>query len=256
MRTLKLLLAAIALPVLAIVGLGFFLPSQWYAERALMMDVPPTAFAPYLSDTQSWAELGTWSTDGKLAVVSTEPGKVLEFALEGGGWGQLSKGFLAVTPIGKRTRVSLGASGKLLTFLGRYAQPLYEMSVGRDLEEALLVLRQRVHAPEKTEPSSLVVEPDRLADQPPVPPAELEAQHNREEETAPDEESGSQKSRPEEPQNAEGAHPSEPGKPLSSDAAGKARPADTESARPSERSSDESPPSEHDTPAADEASPE
>src|SRR4051794_4280480 len=101
MRSLKILIGALGAPLLVLAGLGLFLPSQWYAERALMIDVPLAAVHPFLGDLRRWPELGLWALgdpesaatfnasgtevsfkDSRLKILSADPLKGVEFMLD------------------------------------------------------------------------------------------------------------------------------------------------------------------------------
>ncbi len=175
MRLLKLLLGALTLPLCALLGLGFFLPHDWYVERALAFDVPPQAVVAYVADLRHWAEFSPWANasegvqvsfagppsgagaalsfqgggvrEGTLTLTSVDPARGIAFTLSGGAWGKDSKGFISVLPLGGRTRVSFGAEGKLRSYLGRYLQPVLQLNVGGELEQALLGLKGKLQSP-------------------------------------------------------------------------------------------------------------
>jgi hypothetical protein len=52
----QLVLAALALVVVALLGLGFAFPSRWHAERSLLVNADPTTIHALVSDLRTWPE--------------------------------------------------------------------------------------------------------------------------------------------------------------------------------------------------------
>jgi hypothetical protein len=65
----KALVAGISVLLVLFLGVGFFVPSEWAAERSVTVDAPPEAIWPWLADLRQW---DAWAPLGEVEATYPE----------------------------------------------------------------------------------------------------------------------------------------------------------------------------------------
>lgn len=167
----KGLVAVITLLLVAFLGIGFFVPSEWSAERSVDVDAPADAVWPWLADLRqwdAWAPLGevkatypdgtrgvgarrvwddaAWGS-GEVTVTAMTESETLEYSVlvEGG---LTTRGVLSLESSDRGTRVTWREEGDfgwnpLLTW---FAAGM-DSRQGAQLERGLRRLKQEIEQP-------------------------------------------------------------------------------------------------------------
>jgi len=177
MQVLKRILITTAVLLLLLLGAGFLLPGGWQIERETVIHAPPAAVFPYLNSLRQWQAWTVWGERHAAASIEfsgpeTGPGATSRWLDRNGrgvvkimqvrhdwtvdyemiyqGVEQPIVGKLVLIPVANGTRVVWRAGTAVGSSpLQRYAGLLQKYQLGRDIEQSLARLRDRLEAPQR-----------------------------------------------------------------------------------------------------------
>ena len=141
MRRLRIVLGIVVLLALALVGVGFALPSAYTVERSLVIAAPPDRIYPFVAAPKRWTQWSIWTrrdpamaieyfgpesgagagwrwtskTEGRgeMKLVEADPEHGLRYTLYFPDYDSMSSGAIAFVPEGTGTRVTWTNAGDL-----------------------------------------------------------------------------------------------------------------------------------------------
>ncbi|MDT8340465.1 MAG: SRPBCC family protein [Longimicrobiales bacterium] len=119
MKAMKGFIAAVALLLLAFVGVGLLLPRDWAVERTRLLAAPPEEVFPYLQD---WDRFRQWSSLGMVEGTRTGPvgGAGATFTWDDPQWGAGVFRLTGVAPL-EQVRYQVEVEGGTLRTYGEFA---------------------------------------------------------------------------------------------------------------------------------------
>lgn len=172
MQMLKRIFITTIVMLLLLLGAGFLLPGSWQVERETTIQAPPAAIFPYLNSLRKWQEWAVWGERhpapqtefsgpeagpgatsrwldrngrGVMKIMQNRNDRTVDYELIYDGGEQQIDGKLVLVPEANGTRVVWRAAGAVgPNPLQRYAGFLREYRLGRDLEQSLFRLRDRL----------------------------------------------------------------------------------------------------------------
>ncbi len=172
MKILKVFLGGLAMLVLALAVVSFFMPKTYRVERAVLIRAKPEAVFPLLADLKQWAKWGVWHErdpamtfsyspvttgvgafsdwksktegDGKATVTAVEPLQSVTYTLEMPDQGMMGVGVLAMSPAENGAlRVTSTMSGELgMNPMMRLMGPFLDKMIGPDFEAGLAKMKR------------------------------------------------------------------------------------------------------------------
>jgi uncharacterized protein YndB with AHSA1/START domain len=169
-------LAIVGIAALLVVGAGFFLPSSFAVERAIVIDAPADRVFNLLVDPREWKRWAVWNqrdpameityggppfgqgarwswkseSEGSGSMVFTRvvPNERVAYELSFPEFGMKSEGELMLVPAGSGTRVTWTNRGDVgRNPLKRYLAVSMDRLVGPDFEAGLANLKQQAEKP-------------------------------------------------------------------------------------------------------------
>ena len=170
MKFLQWALAIVGAVALAVVLVGFVLPSKFSVERSIEIRAPARTIYDHIVEPKQWAKWSVWTRrdpdmritysgppfgmgakwswvsksegTGSMQFTRVEPDKRVEYALSFPDFGMKSTGALAIEPAGERMKVTWTNSGDVgPNPLKRYLAVLMDRMVGPDFEAGLANLK-------------------------------------------------------------------------------------------------------------------
>jgi hypothetical protein len=177
MQALKRISITAVAMLLLLLGAGFLLPRSWQVERETLIHAPPSAIFPYLNSLRKWPEWTVWSKHrgvteigysgpdagpgatsrwldrggrGVLKIMQSRNDRTVDYELIYNGGEQQIDGKLVLIPEANGTRVVWRAAGAVGPDpLQRYAGLFQVYQFGRDVEQGLTRLRDRLEQPQR-----------------------------------------------------------------------------------------------------------
>lgn len=172
MKLLLKILGGLAVVILLLVVVAFFLPRQYRVERALVIKAKPEAVLPQLVDLRAWKNWGAWQErdpgmklsysdkqsvvgawsqwesakegNGKMTITSLTPTKIV-YALEFPDMGMSSTGVMEVLPEAGGTKVVWSDAGDLgMNPMSRWFGLFLDKIIGPDFERGLTNMKKLV----------------------------------------------------------------------------------------------------------------
>ena len=169
-------LAIIGIVALAVVGVGFFLPSSFAVQRSIVIDAPPGKVYDLVVDPRTWTKWSVWNQrdpamqmsyagppfgqgakwswvsksegSGTMEFVKVEPNRRIEYTLLFQDFGMKSGGEWLFEPQGAGTKVSWSNRGDVgPNPLKHYLAWLMDRMVGPDFEGGLANLKTLAEKP-------------------------------------------------------------------------------------------------------------
>lgn len=176
MKIIQWTLAVIGIVALALVGVGFFLPSSFEVKRAASIAAPPGKVYDLVADPRMWARWSAWNKrdpkmdlafsgqpfgqgarwtwksksegSGTMEFVKVEPNRRIEYTLLFPDFGMRSGGAWTFQPEGSGTRVTWSNAGDVGSNpLKHYLAISMDRLVGPDFEEGLAGLKALAEKP-------------------------------------------------------------------------------------------------------------
>jgi hypothetical protein len=176
MKTLKKILLAVGLLLLVLLIVSQLLPSQYHVERSVVIAAKADAIHPWINNLKKWPEWSAWTAakdptlvynyegpeegvgaiskwdakkmgEGSMKLTESDPAKWVKFDLSFDHGKYLSKGTFTFEPAGDGTKVTWGMDGNVSRNpMDRYFSLLMDSMIGKDFEEGLGNLKQKVEA--------------------------------------------------------------------------------------------------------------
>jgi len=169
-------LAAVGIIALAIVGIGFLLPSKFQVQRSIEINAPPKKVYDLVVEPRRWAEWSVWTRrdpamkitysgppfgmgarwswqsksegNGSMELTRVEPDRAVEYALSFSDFGMRSAGVLRLEPAGERTRVTWSTAGDVGgNPIKHYLAAAMDRMVGPDFDAGLANLKALAEKP-------------------------------------------------------------------------------------------------------------
>lgn len=169
-------LAVVGMVALAVVGVGFFLPSSFHVERSIVVNAPPGKVYDLVSDPRTWAKWSVWSQrdpamdvtysgppfgqgakwswasesegSGSMEFVKVEPNRRIDYTLSFPDFGMKAAGEWNFEPQGAGTRASWSLRGDVgPNPLKHYLAWSMDRMVGPDFEAGLANLKALAEKP-------------------------------------------------------------------------------------------------------------
>lgn len=176
MKVLQWTLAVIGTIALAIVAVGFFLPSSFRVERAIVVNAPAPKIYDLVAEPRQWTRWSVWTQrdpamdiaysgppfgqgarwswksesegNGAMELVRVEPNRRIEYALSFPDFGMKSSGEFRFEPSGGATRVTWTNAGEVGSNpLKHYVAAAMDRMVGPDFEQGLANLKALAEKP-------------------------------------------------------------------------------------------------------------
>jgi uncharacterized protein YndB with AHSA1/START domain len=170
MKIVQWTLAVVGTIALAIVAIGFFLPSSFSVERSIDIDASPKKIYDLVVEPRQWEKWTVWQRrdpamkitysgppfgmgarwswqsksegNGSMEITRVEPERSVQYALFFSDFGMRSTGLIRIEPKGAGTHVTWTSSGDVGgNPLKHYLAAMMERMVGPDLEGGLANLR-------------------------------------------------------------------------------------------------------------------
>jgi hypothetical protein len=176
MKTLKKILLAVGLLLLVLLIVSQLLPSQYHVERSVVIAAKADAIHPWINNLKKWPEWSAWTAakdptlvynyegpeegvgaiskwdakkmgEGSMKLTESDPAKWVKLDLSFDHGKYLSKGTFTFEPAGDGTKVTWGMDGNVSRNpMDRYFSLLMDSMIGKDFEEGLGNLKQKVEA--------------------------------------------------------------------------------------------------------------
>ncbi len=175
MKILKrIVVAVLGIALLLVLG-SFFLPSAWKVERAVTIQAPPAAVFPYVNSLKRWPDWTIWyerepgiqavyegpeagvgavsrwqgkDGAGEMRILESRPDQAMRYELSFNHGEFKLQGEFLLTSDGPATLVTWKTGGDVgLNPLGRYFALLLDRWTGRDFEQSLLKLKDKLEKP-------------------------------------------------------------------------------------------------------------
>jgi uncharacterized protein YndB with AHSA1/START domain len=169
-------LAIIGIVALAVVGVGFFLPSKFEVQRSVVIQAPPGKVYDLVSDPRTWAKWSVWNQrdpnmhvtysgppfgqgakwawvsasegSGSMEFVKVDPNRRIDYTLSFPEFGMKSAGEWQFEPQGTGTKVTWSNRGDVgANPLKHYLSWMMDRMVGPDFEAGLANLKKLAEAP-------------------------------------------------------------------------------------------------------------
>ena len=169
-------LAVIGMVALAIVGVGFFLPSSYNVQRSIVIDAPPGKVYDLVSDPRTWTQWSVWNQrdpamevsyagppfgqgakwswvsksegSGTMEFVKVDPNRRIDYTLYFPDFGMKSGGEWQFEPQGAGTKVTWTSRGDVgANPLKHYLAWGMDRMVGPDFEGGLANLKKLAEKP-------------------------------------------------------------------------------------------------------------
>ncbi|MGZ5035070.1 MAG: SRPBCC family protein [Usitatibacter sp.] len=176
MKIVQWTLATIGVIFLAVVGIGFFLPSTFLVSRSIVINAPAARVYDQVADPRQWAHWSAWNQrdpgmdvqfsgplfgqgakwswksksegSGSMEFPRVEPNRRIEYALSFPEFGMKSAGQFTFEPAGTATKVTWTNGGDVGTNpLKHYLAVLMDRMVGPDFEKGLENLKAVAEKP-------------------------------------------------------------------------------------------------------------
>ncbi len=171
MKKVKILLIVLGVSIVVLTGVGFLLPSQWKVERSLLINAPPEALYPLISNFQEgWPQWSAFDYEdkdiqytyagpdegvgaerfwvskkmgnGSQKITKADPETGIEFELRMEGNDLLIHGKLAFEPAERGTKVTWTDSGDVGSNIPyRYLAQMMDKMMGETFERSLGTLK-------------------------------------------------------------------------------------------------------------------
>ncbi len=170
MKILQWTLAFVGMVALAIVGVGFFLPSTFAVQRSTVINAPDARIYDYIADPRQWAKWSVWTRrdpqmdvsfsgrpfgqgakwswksrsegNGNMEFTRVEPNRRIEYSLHSPDFGMRSGGEFRLEPDGNAVRVTWTNAGDVGSNpLKHYLAVMMDRLVGPDFEAGLANLK-------------------------------------------------------------------------------------------------------------------
>lgn len=173
MNFLKKTVIVLAAIIVILMGIGFFLPSEFKVERSIVIEAPAKEVYTHIADLKQWKEWGVWfERDPQMTVVYSGPesavGMTSSWQSEQEGSGEMK--IIALTPdqnvtyslyfpdfeMGSTGELKLAANGTSTTVtwmdygdvganpINHYFALIMDSMIGPDFEKGLANLKDRV----------------------------------------------------------------------------------------------------------------
>jgi uncharacterized protein YndB with AHSA1/START domain len=176
MKIVQWTLAIIGIIFLAVVAIGFFLPSTFLVSRSIVVNAPASRVYDYVAEPRQWAKWSVWNQRdpnmevhfsgppfgqgakwswksksegaGNMEFPRVEPNHRIEYALSFPEFGMKSAGQFTFEPDGPATKVTWTNGGDVGTNpLKHYFAALMDRMVGPDFEKGLENLKALAEKP-------------------------------------------------------------------------------------------------------------
>lgn len=176
MRVVKFIAIAVVVLALAIVAIGFALPSGYNVSRSVEIKAPPEKVYAFIADPREWKKWTVWNQrdpamritysgppagpgakwawesktegTGQMEFLKAEANRSLEYRLSFPDFGMLSTGALALQPAGAGTKVTWSTTGDVGgNPLKHYFAAMMDRMVGPDFEGGLANLKALAERP-------------------------------------------------------------------------------------------------------------
>ena len=176
MKIVQWTLAFVGIAALAIVGIGFFLPSKFEVARSVVIAAPADKVYDLVADPRLWAKWSVWNQrdpameirysgplfgqgakwswksksegSGAMEFTHVEPNRRVEYALSFADFGMKSAGAFQIDPSPAGTRVVWTNAGDVGTNpLKHYLAVAMDRMVGPDFEAGLANLKALAEKP-------------------------------------------------------------------------------------------------------------
>ena len=175
-KAIQWALAVVGFVALLMVGVGFFLPTDFAVERSVVVDAPPERVFNFVVDPREWKKWTVWNQrdpnmeityggppfgqgarwawksasegSGNMTFTRVVPNQRLGYELTFADFGMKSEGELLLVPAGSGTRVTWTNRGDVgRNPLKRYVAVAMDRLVGPDFEGGLANLKRLAEAP-------------------------------------------------------------------------------------------------------------
>jgi uncharacterized protein YndB with AHSA1/START domain len=176
MKFVQWALAVVGIIFLAVVAIGFFLPSQFLVSRSIVVNAPAAKVYDLVADPRLWAKWSVWSQrdpnmyvqysgpafgqgakwswksksegTGSMEFPRVEPNRRIDYTLSFPEYGMKSTGQFTFEPQGNATKVTWTNAGDVGTNpLKHYFAVLMDRMVGPDFEKGLASLKVLAEKP-------------------------------------------------------------------------------------------------------------
>ena len=176
MRWLKIILGGAVLAILAVVAIGYALPSKYTVERSLVIAAPPARIYPLVADPRRWMQWSIWTrrdpamhityfgpesgtgagwrwdsrTEGRgeMTFLSADPEHGFTYKLYFPDYESTSTGDITLAAVDGGTRVTWSNRGDVgANPLQHYMAAAMDRLVGPDFEAGLVNLKQLAEKP-------------------------------------------------------------------------------------------------------------
>lgn len=175
---------ALIVSVVAVVGIGFFLPGDFDVKRTIVIDGKPADIYPVVADLKQWPEWTVWndttypgmeitygevtsglgaeyswkgeaSGNGTMKITKAEEPGTLEWELNFDGF-ETSYGYCTIKAVERdRTRVDFGMRGNMgASPINKYFGLMMDSMMGSEFDKNLKNLKDRVENPPAAEKTS------------------------------------------------------------------------------------------------------
>jgi uncharacterized protein YndB with AHSA1/START domain len=176
MKIVQWTLAVVGALALALVAVGFFLPSTFLVSRSVVIDAPPKKVYDLVVEPRQWSRWSVWNRrdpamkvtykgppfgmgarwdwvsksegTGSMEFTHVEPDRAVEYALNFADFNMKSSGALRLEPQAGATRVTWTSSGDVGgNPVKHYLAAMMDRMVGPDFEAGLANLKALAESP-------------------------------------------------------------------------------------------------------------